>query len=98
MARLPEFPIVWARNLPYRASVDSLYELFGSYGAIHQIRMPTQAREILGTCMVIYSSLENAKTAARELNGVNFEGRYLVTSIFQVNPSTLAEVKLEARL
>lgn len=101
MAKQLEYPIVWCRNLPYRTSVDALYKLFGQHGNIYQIRVPAKnqslSRDILGTCMVVYNNLDHARHAAKELNGVNYEGRYLVTSLFQVDSSALADVSLEAR-
>lgn len=31
--------ILYVRNLPYKISSEDMYDLFGKYGAIRQIRM-----------------------------------------------------------
>lgn len=31
--------ILFVRNLPYKIGAEEMYELFGKYGAIRQIRM-----------------------------------------------------------
>lgn len=99
MARPTDYPIVWGKNLPYRTSVESLYELFGQFGNINQIRIPEKgsSRDILGTCLVVYNNLDHARAAAAGLNGVNYEGRYLVTSLYNVDPTLLEQETFEAR-
>lgn len=88
-----EFPIVLVKNLPFNTSTDTLYELFGKYGNINQLRVPdsSQDRSILGSCIIIYNNLTNAQRAASELNGINFGGRYLVSSLYAVDPAKLMD-------
>lgn len=79
-----EYPIVLVKNIPFNASTNLLYDIFGKFGPIHQLRI-SDGLAPRGTCYVIYSSLDSAKQAARELNGVNFHSRYLVAHMFAVN-------------
>lgn len=79
-----EYPIVLVKNIPFNASTNLLYDLFGKFGTIHQLRI-SDGLVPKGTCYVIYSSLDSAKQAAKELNGVNFHSRYLVAHMFAVD-------------
>ncbi|CAI5758430.1 unnamed protein product [Candida verbasci] len=82
------FPIVQVKNLPFNSSSKSLYEFFGKFGNINQIRINE------GSCFIIYTNFINAEKAAKVLNGVNFNGRYLITSLYQVDKSKLDDMKL----
>ncbi|KAG7666206.1 uncharacterized protein J8A68_000251 [[Candida] subhashii] len=92
------------RNLPYNTSTESLYEFFGKYGNINQIRIPdpranssSSSSAQQGTCFIIYNNTTNAIRAAHDLNGVNFNGRYLVTSLYHVDRSKIANEELTLR-
>ncbi|SGZ53396.1 CIC11C00000002504 [Sungouiella intermedia] len=87
---MSEFPIVLVKNIPYDASTSLLYEVFGKFGHIHQLRI-SDGLVPQGSCYVVYSELASAKRAARELNGVNFHSRYLVAHMFAVDPEILRE-------
>lgn len=89
-----EFPIVLVKNLPYNTSNSSLYEFFGKYGYINQIRINSSQP---GTCFIIYHNIKNAQRAAQDLNGVNFNGRYLVISMYQVDKSKINEEEMALR-
>ena len=54
-----------------------MYDLFGRYGAIRQIRLGN-AKDTRGTAFVVYEDIYNARTAAEQLNGFNISGRFLV--------------------
>lgn len=82
-----DFPIVQVKNLPYSTSTAALYDLFGRYGSINQIRVPKTTGENAGTAIVIYNNMINAERALKELSGVNYNGRYLVSSLFVVDKS-----------
>lgn len=88
-----DFPIVWVKNLPYNPSTSSLYELFAKYGNIYQIRVP----EKFGNCFVIYHNLESAKSAISGLNGMNFQGRYIIATLYNVDKSKLINEDLSNR-
>lgn len=79
-----DLPIVYVRNLPYDTPSSSLYELFESYG-IHSIRTKP------GSCYVILKQMKNAKLAVEKLNGINFNGRYIICGIFntEIDPELI---------
>jgi pre-mRNA branch site protein p14 len=43
---------VFVRNLPYKISSEDMYDLFGKYGAIRQIRLGNQ-NDTKGTAFVV---------------------------------------------
>lgn len=65
------------KNLSYKITADDLYDLFGKYGGIRQIRLGT-SQDTKGTAFVVYDELLDAKAALEGLNGFNVQGRYLV--------------------
>jgi pre-mRNA branch site protein p14 len=69
--------ILYVRNLPYKITAEELYDIFGKYGAIRQIRLGVTA-ETKGTCFVVFEDIWDAKTACDHLSGFNVGGRYLV--------------------
>ena len=69
--------IIYVRNLPFKISNEELYDIFGKYGPIRQIRKGT-AQETRGTCFVVYDDVYDAKMAYDSLSGFNVAGRYLV--------------------
>lgn len=87
---MSEFPIVLVKNIPYDASTSLLYEIFGKFGHIHQLRI-SDGLVPQGTCYIVYSDLNAAKRAARELNGVNFHSRYLVAHMYGVDADIVRE-------
>lgn len=48
--------ILYVRNLPFRISAEELYEIFGKYGAVYQIRLGEKNRDTRGTAFVGESS------------------------------------------
>lgn len=61
-----------------------MYDIFGKYGAIRQIRVGATA-ETKGTAFVVYEDIYDAKNACEHLSGFNVGGRFLVVLYFQVN-------------
>merc|ERR1711962_484026 len=45
--------ILYVRNLPYKISAEELYDIFGKYGAIRQVRLGV-TQETRGTAYVVY--------------------------------------------
>eukprot|EP00388_Colpodella_angusta_P024702 GDKJ01065053.1.p1 GENE.GDKJ01065053.1~~GDKJ01065053.1.p1 ORF type:complete len:130 (+),score=13.73 GDKJ01065053.1:35-391(+) len=68
--------VLFVRNLPYNSSSNDLYDLFGKYGTIRQIRKGTD-QDTKGTAFVIYDDIFDAQAAFKELQGFNYEQRYL---------------------
>ncbi|KAJ1650998.1 Splicing factor 3B subunit 6 [Dispira simplex] len=74
--------ILFVRNLPFKVTPEDLYDLFGRYGAIRQIRTGN-APDTKGTAFVVYEDIFDAKTACDHLQGFNLLGRYLIVLYYQ---------------
>lgn len=83
--------ILYVRNLPYKITSDEMYDIFGKYGAIRQIRVGNTP-ETRGTAFVVYEDIFDAKNACDHLSGFNVCNRYLVVLYYQ---STKAFKKLD---
>ena len=87
-ARLPPEVnrILYVRNLPYKTeealSTAEIYDIFGKYGAIRQIRIGNRP-DTRGTAFVVYEDIYDAKNAVDHLSGFNVCGRYLIVLYFQ---------------
>mmetsp|Transcript_3306 Transcript_3306/g.4945 ORF Transcript_3306/g.4945 Transcript_3306/m.4945 type:complete len:136 (+) Transcript_3306:150-557(+) len=75
--------ILYVRNLPFRITADELYDIFGKYGAVYQIRLGEKSRDTRGTAFVVYEDIYDAKRAVDHLSGFNVGGRYLVVMYYQ---------------
>ena len=62
--------IIYARNLPYKISNEDLYDIFGKYGPIRQVRKGN-ATETKGTAFIVYENIYDAKNAVDNLSGFN---------------------------
>ena len=74
--------ILYIRNLPFKATSEELYEIFGRYGAIRQIRVG-DAPSTRGTAFVVYDDIYDAKAAFDSLSGFNVGGRYIVVLYYR---------------
>uniref|UniRef100_A0A6T5VNE2 RRM domain-containing protein n=1 Tax=Chromulina nebulosa TaxID=96789 RepID=A0A6T5VNE2_9STRA len=74
--------ILYIRNLPYKITAEEMYDIFGKYGPIRQIRLGDK-QETRGTSFVVYEDIYDAKNAVDHLNGFNVCGRYLIVLYFQ---------------
>jgi len=59
-----------------------MYEIFGKYGAVYQIRLG-DAKDTKGTAFVVYEDIYDAKNAVDHLSGFNVGGRYLIVLYYQ---------------
>lgn len=91
-----ELPIVLVKNLPYDASSALLFELFSKYGPVNQLRV-SDGSAPAGTCFVVYTEMQNAVRAAKELSGINFMNRYLVLSLYKVDEELVQAASLDQR-
>lgn len=73
---------MFVRNLPYKITAEEMYDVFGKYGAIRQIRTGT-GKETRGTAYVVYEDIYDAKQACEHLSGFNLLGRYLIVLYWQ---------------
>ncbi|CDF39320.1 Putative Pre-mRNA branch site p14-like protein [Chondrus crispus] len=69
--------ILFVKCLPYKISTEDMYDIFGKYGAIRQIRLGN-TNQTRGTAYVVYEDLFEAKGACESLNGFQVAGRYLI--------------------
>ncbi|XP_015776255.1 PREDICTED: splicing factor 3B subunit 6-like [Acropora digitifera] len=83
--------ILYVRNLPYKITTEEMYDIFGKYGGIRQIRLGNTP-ETRGTAFVVYEDIFDAKNACDHLSGFNVCNRYLVVLYYQ---STKAFQKLD---
>ncbi|GFR52257.1 hypothetical protein Agub_g14791 [Astrephomene gubernaculifera] len=72
---------LFVRNLPFNISSEEMYDIFGKYGPIRQIRMGT-TKETRGTAYVVYEDIYDAKNACDHLSGFNVANRYLIVLYF----------------
>ncbi|AFZ79470.1 RNA recognition motif RRM, RBD, or RNP domain containing protein [Theileria equi strain WA] len=82
--------ILYLRNLPFKITAEELYDIFGKYGSVRQIRKGTSATT-RGTAFVVYDDIYDAKNAYDHLSGFNVAGRYLVVLYF--NPTKVNKKK-----
>mmetsp|Transcript_9938 Transcript_9938/g.22307 ORF Transcript_9938/g.22307 Transcript_9938/m.22307 type:complete len:139 (+) Transcript_9938:184-600(+) len=75
--------ILYVRNLPFRITAEELYDIFGKYGAVFQIRLGEKSGDTRGTAFVVYEDIYDAKRAVDHLSGFNVGGRYLVVMYYQ---------------
>ncbi|ELU05835.1 hypothetical protein CAPTEDRAFT_219319 [Capitella teleta] len=76
--------ILYVKNLPYRITAEEMYDIFGKYGAIRQIRV-SNSQDTKGTAFVVYEDIFDAKNACDHLSGFNVCNRYLVVLYYQPN-------------
>jgi pre-mRNA branch site protein p14 len=79
--------VLYVRNLPFNISPEDLYEIFGKYGAIRQIRLGS-TKDTRGTAFVIYEDIYDAKNAQEHLSGFNVQNRYLIVLYHQTKKQT----------
>ncbi|KAK1171836.1 hypothetical protein AOXY_G6756 [Acipenser oxyrinchus oxyrinchus] len=76
--------ILYIRNLPYKITAEEMYDIFGKYGPIRQIRVGNTP-ESRGTAYVVYEDIFDAKNACDHLSGFNVCNRYLVVLYYNAN-------------
>ena len=74
---------MYVRNLPYKITAEEMYDIFGKYGAIRQIRVGNTP-ETRGTAFVVYEDIFDAKNACDHLSGRNhlkplFNGVHIIS-------------------
>mmetsp|Transcript_17504 Transcript_17504/g.30042 ORF Transcript_17504/g.30042 Transcript_17504/m.30042 type:complete len:127 (+) Transcript_17504:136-516(+) len=79
---------LFVRNLPFQISSDDMYDIFGKYGAIRQIRVGT-TKETRGTAYVVYEDIYDSKMACDHLSGFNVANRYLI--VLYYNPQRMGK-------
>ena len=85
---------MFVRNLPYEITSEEMYELFGKYGGIRQIRVG-DTKETKGTAFVVYEDIYDAATARDKLSGFSVASRYLVVLYYDPSRFKKREVSEE---
>ncbi|CBZ49636.1 putative RNA binding protein [Neospora caninum Liverpool] len=80
--------IIYVRNLPFKITDDELYDIFGKYGAVRQIRKGNTDKT-RGSAFVVYEDVFDARAAVDQLSGFNVAGRYLI--VLYYNPQKAAQ-------
>lgn len=76
--------ILYVRNFPFETSGEDLYDLFGKYGQIRQIRIGN-TEKTRSTAFVVFENLRSAISARSDLNGYKIGKRYLSISYFSIS-------------
>jgi len=87
---------LFVKNLSYNVTPEELFDLFGKYGPIRQIRQGI-ANNTKGTAYIVFEDVMDAKLACDKLNGFNFQNRYLVVLYHQPEKMIKSNQDLEAR-
>ncbi|CAK3904886.1 pre-mRNA branch site p14 [Lecanosticta acicola] len=87
---------LFIKNLSYSVSTEELFDLFGKFGPIRQIRQGI-ATNTKGTAFVVYEDVMDAKSACDKLNGFNFQNRYLVVLYHQPEKMAKSQADLAER-
>ncbi|PVF99956.1 RNA-binding domain-containing protein [Serendipita vermifera] len=74
--------ILFVKNLSYTITGEDMYDLFGRYGGIRQIRLGNDAKT-KGTAFVVFDDVMDAKNALEHLNGFHLQDRYICYIICQ---------------
>lgn len=86
--------ILFVKNLNYTITGEDLYDLFGRYGSIRQVRIGNDAKT-RGTAFVVYEDVMDAKNALDHLNGFHLQERYIVVLYHMPARQDAAAVKSE---
>jgi pre-mRNA branch site protein p14 len=73
--------ILYVKSLPFSITTAELFNLFGRYGPIRQVRLGSN-NQTRGRAFVVYEDIFDAKSAAENLNGFNLQNRYLVVDYY----------------
>ncbi|CAP60509.1 unnamed protein product [Podospora anserina S mat+] len=87
---------LFVKNLSYNVTPEELFDLFGKYGPIRQVRQGI-ASNTKGTAFVVYEDVMDAKQACDKLNGYNFQNRYLVVLYHQPDKMVRSKEDLDIR-
>ncbi|KAH8742022.1 hypothetical protein FG386_003524 [Cryptosporidium ryanae] len=79
MVQVDASSILYVRHLPYNINSSDLYNIFGKYGTIRQIRRGT-SDSAKGTAFVVFDDKEDAAKALEKLSGFQVSGRNKTTN------------------
>ncbi|CAH2048122.1 unnamed protein product [Thlaspi arvense] len=73
--------LLYVRNVPFKVTSEEMYDIFGRYGAIRQVRIGC-TKATRGTAIVVYEDIQDAKKAVDNLSGFNVTNRYLIVTYY----------------
>jgi pre-mRNA branch site protein p14 len=76
--------VLFVRNLPFKTTGEEMFEIFGKYGALRQVRLGT-SKQTRGTAFVVFEDILDAKRAVENLTGFKVGDRYLVVLYYRAN-------------
>ena len=82
---------IYVRNLPHKITPEELYDIFGRFGVVRQIRRGISNKN-KGTTFVVYEDLIDAKRAVEKLKGINVLGKYLICLYFNPKKEKKKEI------
>ncbi|GAA6004609.1 hypothetical protein JCM10207_000954 [Rhodosporidiobolus poonsookiae] len=88
--------ILFVKNFNYKVTGDDVYDLFGRYGSIRQVRLGREGKS-KGTAFVVYEDVMDAKSAYDHLNGFHLQDRYLVVLYHKPAVAEARKLDLERR-
>ncbi|CAB9515765.1 Multiple RNA-binding domain-containing protein 1 [Seminavis robusta] len=69
---------LFVRNVPFTTTEEQLEEHFSSFGTVHECHIPVDDRKISkGFAFVTFDKPQDAAVALQELDGRDFQGRFL---------------------
>jgi len=80
--------ILFVKNLPFKIKGEELFEIFGRFGAIQQVRLGN-SKETAGSAFVVFEDIFDAKRAMDDMNGFKVGDRFLKLNYFKVKQGTL---------
>ncbi|RSH93095.1 hypothetical protein EHS25_007448 [Saitozyma podzolica] len=92
---------LFIKNLNFNLTGPDLYEVFGKYGPIRQIRLGNNSDlKTKGTAYIVFESPDDAREAQTHLNGFHLMERYIVVLYHHPSKqqaSALAKAEIRAR-
>lgn len=73
--------ILFVKNLPFRVTGAELYQLFGQYGPIRQVRLGVK-KQTRGTAFVVFENRNDAQMALESMRGFKVGDRYIAVLYF----------------
>ena len=87
---------IYVRNLPHKITPEELYDIFGRFGVVRQIRRGVLNKN-KGTAFVVYEDLLDAKRAVEKLKGINVLGKYLICLYFNPKKEKKKETEYDEK-
>ncbi|EIW71339.1 pre-mRNA branch site protein p14 [Tremella mesenterica] len=92
---------LFIKNLDFNTTGSDIYEVFGKYGPIRQVRLGNNTDlKTKGTAYVVFESPDDAHEAITHLNGFHLQSRYIVVLYHHPSKqqaSALAKAEMRAR-